>query len=107
MNTFLNPHSNGPSLAGIIDVTAHSISLFQENEPPKNIMDIFTLKSDISVAEPYAVQTAELGDNIITMYQLVGDINDTKVGGLESLLNSMNENFFNKEIQLLTGIITI
>jgi hypothetical protein len=27
----------------------------------------------------------------------MGDINDTKVGGLESLLNYMNENFFSKE----------
>ena len=41
MNAFLNPHNNGPSLTGIIGVTAHSISLFQENEPPKNINDIF------------------------------------------------------------------
>ena len=36
MNSFLN-QNNGPSLTGIIDVTAHSISLFQENELPKNI----------------------------------------------------------------------
>ena len=35
MNAFLNPH-NGTSLTGIIDVTAHSISLFQEDEPPKH-----------------------------------------------------------------------
>ena len=84
MNAFLNPHSNGPSLTGIIDVTAHSISLFQENEPHKNIIGNFTPRSDISVAEPYDVQIAELGNNIITMYQLIGDINDTKVGGLES-----------------------
>ena len=31
------------------------------------------------------------------MYQFIGDINDTKVGGLESLLNYMNENFFTKD----------
>ena len=97
MNAFLNPHNNGPSLTGIIDVTAHSIGLFQENEQPKNMLDIFIPKSDISVAEPYDVQIAELGDNIITMYQFIGDINDTKVGGLESLLNYMNENFFSKD----------
>ena len=30
------------------------------------------------------------------MYQFIGDINDTKAGGLESLLNCMNENFFTK-----------
>ena len=31
------------------------------------------------------------------MYQVIGDINDTKAGGLESLLNYMNENFFSKD----------
>ena len=30
------------------------------------------------------------------MYQFVGDINDTKAGGLESILNYMNENFPSK-----------
>ena len=29
MNAFLNPNNNGPPLTGVIDVTAHSISLFQ------------------------------------------------------------------------------
>ena len=38
-----------------------------------------------------------MGDNIIQMYQFIGDINDTKVAGLESLLNYMNENFFSKD----------
>ena len=31
------------------------------------------------------------------MYQLIGTINDEQVGGLESLLNYMNESFFIKE----------
>ena len=31
------------------------------------------------------------------MRQFIGDINDTKVGGLASLLNYMNENFLNKD----------
>ena len=31
------------------------------------------------------------------MYQFIGDINDTKVGGLESLLHYMNENVFTKD----------
>ena len=53
----------------------------------------FIPKSGISVAEPYEVQIDELGDNIITTYQFIGDINGTKVGGLESLLNYMSENF--------------
>ena len=31
------------------------------------------------------------------MYQFIGDINDTKVAGLEPLLNFMGENFFIKD----------
>ena len=94
MNSFLNPN-NRTSLTGIIDVTANSINLLKENEIV-DINDIFTSKSDISIAEPYDVVIDELG-NIIQMYQFVGDIDDTKVGGLESLLNYMNENFFSKD----------
>ena len=97
MNSFLNPHNNGPSLAGVIDVTAHGISLFQENAPPKNIIDIFIPRSDISIALPYDVIIDEIGNNVISMYQFIGDINDTKVAGLESLLNCMSENFFTKD----------
>ena len=44
MNAFLN--NSGPSLTGVIDITAHSISLFQENEEPQNIKNIFIPKSD-------------------------------------------------------------
>ena len=95
MNSFLNPH-NSTSLTGIIDVTARSISLFQGNESPKDISDIFIPKNDISTAEPYDVIIDELGSNVTTMYQFIGDINDEKVGGLESLLNYMNENFYSK-----------
>ena len=96
MNEFLNPR-NGASLTNIIDVTAHSISLFQENEPPKNINDMFIPKTDISIAEPIEVQIDELGNNTIQMYQFLGVINDEKVGGLESLLHYMNEHFFSKD----------
>ena len=91
MNSFPNPHNNGPSLTGVIDVTAHSISLFQENEPPKNIIDIFIPKSDIGIALSYDVIIDELGNNVITMYQFIGPINDEKVAGSES------ENFFTKD----------
>ena len=41
MSSFLSPH-NATSLTGLTDITAHSISLFQENEPPQNIKDIIT-----------------------------------------------------------------
>jgi len=90
MNSFLNTH--GTSLTGIVDITANSISLFQDNGRPKNIEDIFRHKSDISIAEPYDVPIDENG-NVIQMYQFLGDSNDTKVAGLESILNYINDNF--------------
>ena len=65
--------NNGTSLTGVVDVTAHSISLFQENEnePLRNINDIFIPNSDMSIAEPYDVQIDELCNNVITMCQLL------------------------------------
>ena len=86
----MNTQNNGPSLIGIVDITVNNISLFQNNGSPKNIEDIFISKNDISIAEPYDVQIDENG-NVIQMYQFVGDINDTKVAGLESLLNYVND----------------
>ena len=97
MNAFINLHNNGPSLTGTIDVTAHSISVFQEDELPKQINDISIPNSDIITAEPYDVQIGELGNTVITVYQFVGYINDTKVCGLEPLLNCMNENCYTKD----------
>ena len=75
MNSSLNPH-NGTSLTGVIDLTAHSISLFRENEPPQNIKDMFIPYINISKAEAIDVQIDELGNNTIQMYQFIGDIND-------------------------------
>ena len=51
----------------------------------------------LKVAEPYDIQIDETGNNIITMCQFIGEISDTKGGGLESLLNHMNEHFFSKD----------
>ena len=90
------------SLTGLIDITAHNLNLFQNDADPKNINDIFIPKNDISVAEPYDVVIDEFG-NTVQMYQFTGDINDTKVAGLESLLNYINENFFNKDEQQVYG----
>ena len=45
MNAVLNPR-NGTRLTNILDVTAHIISLFQENEQPKNINDMLIHKTD-------------------------------------------------------------
>ena len=97
MNSILK-HNNGTSLNCIIDITAHNISLFDEaNESPQNIKDTFINKSKMGIAEPYDVQIDETCNNFITMYQFIGDINDSEVAGLESLLNYMNENFFSKD----------
>ena len=97
MSSFLNTH-NAISLTGIVDITANSISLFQDNGPLKNIIDIFIPKTDISIAEPYDFQIDENG-NVIQMYQFLGDTNDTKVAGLESILNYINDNFLINQIQ--------
>ena len=88
----MNTQNNGPPLTGIVDITANSISLFQD----KNVDDIFIHKSDISVAEPYDVPIDENG-NVVQMCKFIGDVNDTKVAGLEPLLNYMNGNFFSKD----------
>ena len=100
MNSFLNTH--GTSLTGIVDITANSISLFHDNGQPKNIEDIFIHKSDISVAEPYDVPIDENG-NVIQMYQFLGAINDTKVAGLESILNYINDILFSKADPAVNG----
>ena len=88
----MNTQNDGPPLTGIVDITANSMSLFQDNGPPENIIDISIPKSDISIAEPYDVQIDEIG-NVIQMYQFIGDTNDTKVAGSESILNYINDNF--------------
>ena len=89
----MNTQNNGPSLTGLVDITANSISLIQNNGSPENIEDIFISKSGISIAEPYGVQIDENG-NAIQLYQFLGDINDTIVAGLEPILNYINDNFF-------------
>ena len=96
MNAFLNPRS-GSTLTNMIDVTAHSISLFEEYEQPKNITEMFIPQTSISIAEPIDVKIDELGKNIIQMYQSIGITNDEKVPGLESISNYMNDNFFRKD----------
>ena len=50
----MNAQNNGPSLTGIVDITANSISLFEDNGTVKNINDIFINENDISTAEPKA-----------------------------------------------------
>ena len=100
MNAFSNPR-NGASLSDIIDAAAQTISLFQEIEQPKNTNEMFIPQTSISIAEPIDVQIDELGNNMITMYQLIGIINDDKVPGLGSILNYMNEHLFSKDDQAI------
>ena len=95
MNSFLNPN-NRTSLTGIVDITAHSISLVGENDS-KHVNDMFIPKTAIRITEPIDVQIDENGDNVITMYQFIGVFNDNKVPGLESVLSYMNENFVSKD----------
>ena len=92
----MNTQNNGPSLTGVVDIIANNISLFLDNGTVKNINDIFINENDISTAEPYDVQIDENG-NTIQMYQFTGNIDDTKIPGLESILNYMNENLFSKD----------
>ena len=40
------------------------VYVFQENEPPKNIIDISIPKSDTSIALPYDAIVDELGNNL-------------------------------------------
>ena len=37
------------------------------------------------------------------MYQLIVEVGDTKVGGLESLLNHINDNIFTKDDPAING----
>ena len=102
IQVIMNTQNNGPSLTGVVDITANSISLFQDNGTTKNINDIFINENDISTAEPYDVPIDENG-NVIQMYQFLGDINDTKVAGLESILNYINDNFLSKAGPAVNG----
>ena len=88
---FLNPR-NGANLTNVIDATASSINLFQENEQLKHIYELFIPQTSISIAEPTGVQIDELDNSNIQMYQLTGIINDGKVPGLETILYYMGEN---------------
>ena len=96
MYAFLNPR-NGTLLTNIVDVTAHNISLAQENEQPKIINDKCISKTDISISEPIEVQICELGNNTTQVYQGIGIINDEQVGVLGSVFNYMNEMSFSKD----------
>ena len=69
--------------------------MMKQSKEPQHIKCIFIPKRDISVAEPI-VQIDALGNHTTQMYQLIGVINDEKVG-LESLLNHTNKISFSKD----------
>ena len=95
MNANIIPR-NHTSFKNTIGITARSISLFQE-EKLTNIFELVINQNIISIAEPVDIQKNELGNDVITMYQLVGDIDDNKVQGLESILNYITNNFHTKD----------
>ena len=97
MNSFLAPN-NRTSLTGIIDFTAHISYLIQEDGTVKNILGILFPYGDIAVTELVDVHLNDLGP-VVQMYEFIGDINDERVRGLESVLNYINENFLIKQIQ--------
>ena len=84
------------SRASIIDVTAHSICLSQ-NEQPNDINDIFIRQTSISISESIVVQADELSNCIIQVCQYIGEINGEKVLGLEPILNYISDNSFSKD----------
>ena len=85
MNSFLAPN-NRTSLAGIIDFTAHNIYLTQEDVTVKSILGILFAYGNIAVAELVDVQLNGFGP-VIQMYHFIGNINDNRVPGLESIFN--------------------
>ena len=95
MSALLNPRDGGGS-TDIIDVTAHSIRFFK-NEQPKDIYDMFIPRTSSSIAEPIDVQIDEVGNDINQVYQLIRVIKDEKVPGLENILNYMVELSFSKD----------
>ena len=72
-------HYNSVSLTGVIDLTAHSISLYDENDEPQDITGTFINKNNIGIAEPVDVHIDEAGNNVITMYEVIGDISDERL----------------------------
>ena len=63
--------------------------------------------TNISVAEPVEIQIDDLGNNVITMCEFVGDINDNKALGLDIILNCINDALFAKHEGAVNQINTI
>ena len=77
--------------------------MFQRDGTVKNILDILFPYGDIAIAELAGVQINELGNNVIQLYQFVGDMHDKRVPGLESILQYINENCFSKADPAVNG----
>ena len=95
MNSFLNPH-NSVSLTNLIDITANSVSLLRIDEATDeqavdNILDIFLSYENISIIRDRIV---EIGGGLsYTLKEFVGDITDTQVAGLKSILEYLDSNY--------------
>ena len=95
-NTFLNP-GNKTSLTGILDLVANSVSLIIEdgNEyEPVNINNLFIFKNKISIASPVSIPNSFGLFEI--QYEFQGVIDDTYVPGLQSILDYLHHNYYNK-----------
>ena len=77
--------------------------MFQRDGTVKHILDILFPYGYIAIAELVDVQINEICNNVIQLYQFVGEINDKRIPGLESILNCINESCLNKADPAVNG----
>ena len=93
-NHHLN-RGNTTSLTGIVNVVANSVSLIDEEEEIEHdITNLFIYQSKIASSQDVLIPIG--GGLFITQQEFTGDINDTRVPGLESILDYINTNFYDK-----------
>ena len=93
-NTFLNPN-NKASLTNIIDIVANSVSLIIEDEKTHtNVHDLFVNQKKIASASPISIING-LGLTT-TQFEFDGVIDDNHIPGLESILDYLHNNYYNK-----------
>jgi len=96
-NTFLNP-GNKTSLTGILDIVANSVSLIVTDEnnddEPISIQDLYVNKNKIASSTQGFIPIG-FGQHV-SQYEFNGEIDDTYVPGLESILDYIHTNHYNK-----------
>ena len=96
-NTFLNPN-NKTSLTNLIDLTVNSINIIVPDENNENeqinINDLYIHSKNIATA---SLTSVPIGfGQYASQYEFDGIIDDNYVPGLESILDFINTNFYNK-----------